>query len=264
MSLPTDKIRVREYWSRVFKRAFKAAYEDSDMKTVIRLFSVILVCGLIASFIIAIGGDPPIVLKDFVNDIGGAWRAFWAVFLLMIFTLIVLLYRVPAEMDKEKCDEIAEDKQIISRLKEATRPKLELSYDDNDLTCRQHWGKNLYSFRIIVKNNGNELLNNLRVTIEETRPKSYDYSAFDLQITHNASNFLNPSNKCHINVLETYPENAFLKFIAKEQALQQPCSIQNYEIRISASGDKSPVVEKWFRFTVMPDSERAYEFEEIK
>lgn len=187
--------------------------------------------------------------------------AFLAIAILFALFLVSI---VPVRLAEKQDNEINALKLENQRLLETLQPKLELIYDHSSQISHQHWGNNLYDFRIMIKNTGVELLNNLQIKIKETHPPAFEYFPFELGITHNESNVLNPSEFRFVDVLETHPEHDYLFFCAKQTSLQQRCPIQDYEILISASGDKTVAVEKWFRFSVNPpNSTYAYRFEEL-
>ncbi len=219
------------------------------MKTVLKIYSIVLLLALFVSLLLAIGITPPDVLKGVLDDIGGATRAFLYTLLLTILTLIVLIYRIPAEIDKEKADEIVKANQTIAQHEDNAKPKLEISSDESEDASHQRWDTNLYDFRVMVKNIGGVQLKDVKVKIKTTNPATLPFFPIELSIMHDDANLLNPGDSWRANVLETRPESNKLHFCEREDKFRNyEYPFQYYEILITASADNSPVIEKWFRF----------------
>lgn len=262
-----DNQRIEQrtgYWRMVAERALQSAWKDAGMKTktitVLALIVIAALSGLGAYF----GRfSYPFFATQFTAAVAGI-ITFWVSLIVLAVLFFVALIRIPPVIDQEKKEEIDRSRQTITKLQEVIRPKLEIYYDDSIDTSHQHWGGNLYDFRVIVKNVGGVQLKDITVKLKETKPATLPFLPVELSVTHNDPNSLNPSDFCFVNVLETHPENSQLFFCAKETKLQYLYPLQDYEILITASGHDSPVIERWFRFSVYTsNNERHFSFKEV-
>ncbi len=232
------------------------------MKTVIKLFSILLVLALLGSFIIAVGGTPPDFLKDFINDLGGAWSAFRDVFLVMFFTLVGLLYQVPAIMNQEKDDELARVNQIVVQLEEVAKPKLELKFDDTNATSRYPLADDGTLFRFFVTNIGTkEKIESVVVTLAKIDiTPELPILPIRLGITHNYPDQLNAGDHLFADGIQFYPPKA--EEGKAECSLRFGWDLGNHisnipvpfdpskslRFSITASGSNTSLVEKTFEF----------------
>lgn len=249
---------LRYWFVVILVRAIRDAAPISKVKD--KMMDIIISL-IVASIFVAIYGS----VRDASLLELNLTTVIWVLGATFVFRLIVAVIRIPAEMDKEKQEEIYRGKQQISKLQEDARPKLELSYDDAQDTSHQAWSSNFIDFRVIVKNIGSVHLENLTVKLIDTKPKTLPFLPVELNITHDYSNSLNPSDSRFVDVLETRPPNKNLVFSAKGKGFEQyNYPFQDYEILLAASADNSPVATKWFKLSYDPSNRQAtFVFKEL-
>jgi flagellar basal body-associated protein FliL len=183
MDKKLDTKAVRKYWGEVWRRAKESAEEDTGMKVALYLLYIYIVLAIIAGLGFLSGIVSVQFLSLRIDGAKGALDTVLVTFILFVITLAKLIYRTPAEMDKEKKDKLT--------LKE---------YDDIDLVYYSYPRPDLYKYKqpsdkyvadtlaFQVQNRGGARLIGCKIWFWEAKYRFFD----DDSAVPEGKNFWNP------------------------------------------------------------------------
>ncbi len=177
-----DKV-VWEYWGEVWRRAKESAEEDTGMKVALYLLYIYIVLAIIA----AVGFLSGIVSVQFlslrIDGAKGALDTVFVTFILFVITLAKLIYRTPAEIDKEKTDKLTLKEYDDIDLVPYKYPRPDLYHD------KQLWDKHIDgTLAFQVENHGGARLTKCGIRFLDAKYRFFD----DDSAVPEGKNFWNP------------------------------------------------------------------------
>lgn len=257
-----DTKQVRKYWRTVGKRAWESASGDAGVKiafiTLVLLLFVVGLAGLGA----AVGVLPLPFLQNQTDSAQAGALVFCGSLPLLMVLFFLALYRAPAEMDKEKADQIDTYKKKVKALEGDSASKLELSYG-GDVPPFYHIFSDVIVYRFKLKNTSNVDVREIGVLLKETNPPHYQNRP-PLHFMDDAANNLGAKAEAFIDVIQIVRVENKFHFYTVNPNWNEHYDLADHELSILVNGHNSEPTEWKFRFVYdAPNTEHPIRIEEL-